>query len=405
MATYNWYAPGSSLSGCPGTAMTGGWYEQGSSTPIVTTYINPNTGKPYTQSELSALAGGTTTTTPTTPTTTTPAATTTTPSTALPTTYMSFASWVGYQGLSLQSLDDMEKGQLRVQYNKWLADLNAGTTAATTTTTPTTPGTTTQDQTWSSLVGLGGGETTAASNSQVPLPSLGNVNVPAPAVTPAPAFELSPEQKAWQEKIGGYISETLEMGGRGIPQETMDLMVGKTIDTLKAKETEDLRVMKNNMERRGITNSGFIFSNEQKIRSGTTIALAKSITDLNIQNQLMKLASFENTMGQAAQFLGYLGEMSQLKYQPAYATWQAQQQANLYQYQAKMELYKTQLVQAYAQQNMQLQAQLNMQAQNDQQAFELQIAEMEIEAANQQAAAEGIGSIFGTTIGAIFGKL
>ena len=393
MATYNYHGQNWSSSGCPGTYLPPGWYS--GITPIAgaTTYNNPTTGKPYTPSELSALAGGTTTTTPTTPTTTTPAATTTTPSTALPTTYMSFASWVGYQGLSLQSLDDMEKGQLRVQYNKWLADLNAGTTAATTTTTPIL-------HQLHQLLQLQQQQPAAITT----LPSLGSINVPAPAVTPAPAFELSPEQKAWQEKIGGYISETLEMGGRGIPQETMDLMVGKTIDTLKAKETEDLRVMKNNMERRGITNSGFIFSNEQKIRSGTTIALAKSITDLNIQNQLMKLASFENTMGQAAQFLGYLGEMSQLKYQPAYATWQAQQQATLYQYQAKMDLYKTQLVQAYNQQNMQLQAQLNMQAQNDQQAFDLQIAEMEIEAANQQAAMEGIGSIFGAIIGGIFGK-
>ena len=357
---YQWHGQTWSSSGCPGTYLAPGWYS--GITPIAgaTTYNNPTTGKPYTPSELSALGGGTTTTT---------IGTTTQTSTSIAPT--------------ASELEAAAAGTLTPKPQPEVGAFVPIAAEGARTRTPATP---------------------ALTPSNIALPSLGSINVPAPAVTPAPAFELSPEQKAWQEKIGGYISETLEMGGRGIPQETMDLMVGKTIDTLKAKETEDLRVMKNNMERRGITNSGFTFSNEQKIRSGTTIALAKSITDLNIQNQLMKLASFENTMGQAAQFLGYLGEMSQLKYQPAYATWQAQQQANLYQYQAKMELYKTQLVQAYAQQNMQLQAQLNMQAQNDQQAFELQIAQMEIEASNQQATAEGIGSIFGAIIGGIFAK-
>jgi hypothetical protein len=311
-----------------------------------------------------------------------------------PTTYMSYASWLGAQGLSKQTLEGGTSATMAA-YNAWLAGLPSATSAATTTPVTTTPVTTTPT-------------TTTPTTTIIPttaMPSLGSINVPAPAVTPAPAYEISPEQKAWEEKVSGYLSETLEMGGRGYSEETMALMTQKTTDTLKAKETEDIRVMRNNMERRGITNSGFVFSNEQKIRSGTTVAIANSITDLNIQNALMKVASFETAMGQAAQFLSYLGEQTQLKNEPAYQTWQAQQQANLYQYQAEIDLYKTQLQQAYAQNNMVLAGQIASAAATQQNAWDVEMAEMEIEAANQQAAAEGAGNLLGTTIGGIFGML
>jgi len=322
---------------------------------------------------------------------------TTTPSTALPTTYMSFASWVGQQGGSMQSMSSEEKAMMHVQYNAWLANLNAGITtpvaetvaatetAAVTTTTPTT---TTLATTHSPSSCAGG---------------LGSTKVPAPAVTPAPPYEISPEQQAWEEKVGGYLTSTLAQGGIGIPEETMALMTQKTTDTLKAKETEDIRVMRNNMERRGITNSGFVFSNEQKIRSGTTMAIANSITDLNIQNSLMKMASFENAMGQAAQFLGYLGEQTQLKNQPAYLTWQAQQQATLYQYQATMDLYKIRIQQAYAQNNMILAGQIAATAAAKLAADNVNLAQMEIDANAQAAKAQGFGNILGIIITGFFG--
>jgi len=191
------------------------------------------------------------------------------------------------------------------------------------------------------------------------------------------------------------------MGGRGIPEETQALMTQQTIDVLKAREQESIRVMKNNMERRGITNSGFTFSNEQKIRSNTTMAIAKSITDLNIQNAFIKMASFENAMGQAAQFLGYLGEMSQLKYQPQFQTWAAQQQATLYQFQARMDIYKTQLQQAYQQQNIILQGQITSQLNAEQNVFEKWKIETELEAQKAAAQAQGAGQLFGASIGAI----
>ena len=53
---------GSSFSGCPGTALVSGYYEYGSSTPVITGYANPATGKGWTPAELSAFmqGGGTT---------------------------------------------------------------------------------------------------------------------------------------------------------------------------------------------------------------------------------------------------------------------------------------------------------------------------------------------------------
>ena len=224
-------------------------------------------------------------------------------------------------------------------------------------------------------------------------------NIPAPVVTPAPPFVISPEQQAWQDEISEQIGAWVGAGGYGIPEETQKLMIQQESETLKAKEKEDIRVMRNNMERRGITNSGFVYSNEQNIRSNTTLALARSINNIQIQSALMKMASFEKAMGAASQFLGYLGEMSALKYQPEFATWQAEQQAKLYQYQAQMDLYKLKLQQCYNQQNLILAGNIAAQAAAQQHQWDTEIAQMEIEAANQQAMYSGVGGILSWIVG------
>jgi len=311
-----------------------------------------------------------------------------------PTKYMSFASWIGYYGANLHNLSDREKDRRRTEYQTWLS----GITTTPTTTTPTTTPTTTTPTTTTPVVA-------APAVAAPALPSLGDINVPAPAVTPAPPYEISPAQTAFEEMVGGKITDWVEAGGYGIPEETQAQMIQQQTDVIKAGEAESLRVMKNNMERRGITNSGFIFAGEQAIRSNTSKTIAAGIADIQIKSALMKLASFEVAMGQAAQFLGYLGEMSALKYQPVFQTWAAQQQANLYQYQAKMDIYKTQLQQAYQQQNLILAGNIAAEAAEQQHIWDVEITEMEIEAANQQAAAEGAGKVFGTTLGWIFGKI
>ena len=66
---------------------------------------------------------------------------------------------------------------------------------------------------------------------------------------------------------------------------------------------------------------------------------------------------------------------------------------------------KMKLAQAYAQQNIKLQGQISKQLAAQNFGYDVQLAEMTIEAANQQAAASGMGQIFGAIIGVIFGKI
>jgi len=337
-----------------------------------------------------------------------------------PTSYMSFASWVGKTSwVSLQSLEGVEKAEARGEYNRWLAGISATPTTTTpTTTTPTagaggaTAPTTSVSPEYDAWLAerdrlkaeheakIAGG--TAPTPTGTTPAAITTPTVTAPTVTPAPPYEISPAQKAFEEMYGGKVTEWVEAGGYGIPEETQAQMIQAQTDVLKAKETEDIRVMRNNMERRGITNSGFVFSNEQAIRSNTSVTLANSIRDVQINSALMKLASFEKAMGAAGQFLGYLSEQSQLKYQPEFATWQAQQMANMQKWQAEIDIYKMAINQAYQQQNLTLQAQLTSQLSAQQHGYDIELAQMEIDATQEMAKAEGKGAISGTIVTGLF---
>ena len=250
----------------------------------------------------------------------------------------------------------------------------------------------------------GGGTATSTTSTTSTFGGGAAAGIPAPEVSPAPAYEISPEQQAFEDMYGGKLTDWVEAGGYGIPEETQNLMIQQQTDSLKAREQENIRVMRNNMERRGITNSGFTFANEQNIRSNTSVAIAGAIADVQIKSALMKMSSFEKAMGQAGQFLGYLSEQSQLQYQPEFATWQAEQMAKLQGWQAKMDVYKMELNQAYQTQNMKLEAQLQSQLNTQQHAWDIELAEMEIEANQQIAMSQGAGNLFGTILGFIFGK-
>jgi len=238
--------------------------------------------------------------------------------------------------------------------------------------------------------------------SGVPCSISGKTAVTPMTVTPAPAYEISPEQKAWEELYGGKLTDWVEAGGYGIPEETQKLMIQQQTDTLKATEAENLRVMRNNMERRGITNSGFVFAAEQTIHSNTTKALAGAIADVQIKSALMKMASFEVAMGQAGQFLGYLSEQSQLKYAPEFATWQAEQMSKMAAWQETMDRQKMAINQCYQTQNIRLQAQLQSQLAEQQHGYDIELAEMELDAAQESAKAEAKGSISGTIVTGLF---
>jgi hypothetical protein len=220
-----------------------------------------------------------------------------------------------------------------------------------------------------------------------------------PKVDAAPAYQQSPEELAWQETYGGKVEDWVNAGGYGIPEETQELMGEQLTDVLKANEEEQIRVMKNEMERRGITNSGLLFSETQKIKANTTQQIAKGITDIKIQSALMKMASFEQAMGQAGQYLNYLSNQTQLKYAPEFATWQAKQEAKLMAWQENMDRQKLAIEQAYQQQNMQLEYELTSQLNKQQFQYEKELTQMEIEANEKAAMWGGIGQLFGFLFG------
>ena len=163
-----------------------------------------------------------------------------------------------------------------------------------------------------------------------PVPTLETPTMP--EVPTVPPYEKSPEQIAWEEEYGVDLKEWREAGGYGIPEDIQTKMIQKETDILKAREAENIRVMKNNMERREITNSGFVFANEQTIKSNTTVAIANNIRDVQISSALMKMASFEKAMGASAQFIGYLANESLKAYAPKLAQWEKEAQYRLTEY-------------------------------------------------------------------------
>jgi len=230
------------------------------------------------------------------------------------------------------------------------------------------------------------------------------VEVPAPVVTPAPAYEVSPELQGMMDLYGSKLTDWVTSGGYGLSPEVQSQMIQVQTDTLKARETENIRVMRNNMERRGITNSGFLIAAENQIHSNTSVAIAGAIADVQIKSALMKMASFEKGMGAMAQFLGFLSEQSQLAYAPEFATWQAEQLSNLQHWQGQLDILKIDLNAAYQTQNTELQAELTSELTEQQHGYDIELAEMEIEANQKVAMAQGIGGIFGTVLGFLFGK-
>lgn len=226
--------------------------------------------------------------------------------------------------------------------------------------------------------------------------------IPLPVVTPAPAYEISPELQEAMDLYGDTLTDWVTSGGYGLSPEVQAQMIQQQSDMLKGREAENIRVMKNNMERRGITNSGFLQSAENQIHSNTTVDLAGAIADVQIKSALMKMASFEKGMGAMAQFLGFLSEQSQLAYQPEFATWQAEQMATMQHWQAQMDVYKMELNQSYQTQNLQLQAQLESQLNEQQHEYDIELAGMEIEAAQEMAKQEATGSISGSLVTGLF---
>jgi len=359
-----WYGTAYNCAADPSKSHGVGWYQDGQL--LASTYKNPATGAAYTPQELSGLIGGGATT-PTGGTT---------PTGEIPGAPPELATDIpGYKPPAPPESPTEDIYHWNPVTKAWVTDVSklpeGGNYSHEGAVAPTRP--------------------------TAPTPTFGEgavAGIPTPEVTPAPPYEISPEQQAFEDMYGGKLTDWVESGGYGIPEETQNLMIQKQTDSLKARETENIRVMRNNMERRGITNSGFV----------TSVAIAGAIADVQIKSALMKMSSFEKAMGQAGQFLGYLSEQSQLKYQPEFATWQAEQMAKMQVWQGKMDIMKMEINQAYQTQNMQLQAQLTSQLNQQQHQYDIELAEMELEANQKAATAQGAGNLFGTILGFIFGK-
>jgi len=376
--TYKYHGQVWSSTGCPGTYNAPGWYS--GDTLITSNYINSSTGKPYTPSELQLLqSGGNSSYT-----------TNIGGNSSAPTQPSGSAAQIWLNGEAIGTTPQGFEQMSQKEQESWIKE-NLGVDVSGqmwgyAPYTQFTPTTRPQDDTGCSSGSCGG-----------------KTNIKAPEVSPAPAYEKSPEQIAWEEQFSGKLQDWLESGGYGIPEETQKQMIQQQTDVIKANEKEALRLMKNNLERRGITNTGFQIAFEQQIKSNTSKTLANSIRDIQIQNTLLKLASFERAMGVTAQYLGYLSTQSQLAYQAEYATWQAEQLAKIQAWQAQIDFKKMQLAQCYQQQNLKLSAQLQSQLAQQQHQYDLELAQMEIEASQRAAAAEGAGNLFGTIIGAFLG--
>ena len=358
-----WYSTAYECKEDPSKSHGVGFYWQGQL--ISTSPTNPTTGKPWTIADVS----GETPTGGTTPT----------GQAAIegeaPPSMPNYQEWLNtnYPGATPEELTGVHQ-----EYVDWITS-QGGTIGATALTPPTMPTTT---------------PTTPAA-----LPAFGETGIPTAEVTPAPAYEMSPEEKAWREEYSTKLTDWAKEG-YGIPEETQAKMIQIQTDALKAREQENIRVMKNNMERRGITNSGYVQANENQIHANTTVAIAGAITDVQIKSELMRMESFERAMGASAQFLGYLSEQSQLKYAPGFATWTAEGIAKLQAWQAEVDVMKMAINQAYQTQNIELTGQIQSELAEQTHGYNVELAEMEIEMNQEIAKAEGAGNLLGTASGA-----
>ena len=135
----------------------------------------------------------------------------------------------------------------------------------------------------------------AAEPTEPTMPIFGEgavAEIPTPAITPAPPYVKTEEQIKFEENLSTILTDWVTSGGYGLAPEIQAQMIQKQTDTLKAREQEAIRVMKINMHRRGLTNTGYIQSNINMITSNTSVAIAGAIADVQIKSALMKMASF-----------------------------------------------------------------------------------------------------------------
>jgi hypothetical protein len=250
------------------------------------------------------------------------------------------------------------------------------------------------------VVGTGGWGTNAPQPYNVGAPAIKAPEFKMPSweefsgqIPAAPAYKPSAETLAWQERIGGNLENILEQGGIGIPEETKEQLYLREAETINASTTQAIKNLEDEMAAKGMSNSGLAFSEKMKLQAKGDIARANVMRDVEIQDAMMKLASYENALALSVQFVSYLSEESWRAYQPKLATWEA-----------KVTFYRDAIQQAYYEHNLALTHQYNMELAQFEADTNLQMAEMELEAQNQAAKSQGIGYVIGAVLGGIFGS-
>ena len=237
----------------------------------------------------------------------------------------------------------------------------------------------------------------------VPIPGYDPNAIQPVDIDEAPAYEQSQAQQEWARMQAEAIANIVNQQGIGIDEATQQLMKQQTWDLLKADRDEKLRRLNQNMETRGITSSGLRISEEMKIHANATRSLAASVTEVKIKSAFLKMASFENALGLSAKFLDYLDVQDQLRYAPKLATWSKRADAKIAAMAASVEVYKVNLQQAYAVNNMNTAAKIEAQFATQQNAWNVEAAEIEMEFATEQAKLDRNANIMGTILGGISG--
>ena len=207
-----------------------------------------------------------------------------------------------------------------------------------------------------------------------------------------PPYKPTAELEQLSKQVGGAISDIIEQKGIGMGEETKEQLFLREAEIINASTAQAQRNLEDRMAAQGLSDSGMAFSEGMKLASKSTIAMANVMRDVAIQDSLMKIASYQNALGLGVQFLSYLSEESWRQYQPI-----------LYQWQAKVDMYKLAITDAYNKQNLALAHQWDMELAKFQAQTQKELAQMEIDAAAKAAKKKNFWDIVGTGLGIFTG--
>jgi len=349
--TYQWYETAYECAADPSKSHGVGWYFNGQL--VASTYNNPSTGAKYTPQELGALGGG-------------GAVARDTGGSTIPTTSQleaytppTLTEGVGPGGLTYeQYLAQAPEGVSAADVEaSWLRKVNAPQHVGETRVTPSTS-------------------------------SLENLQVPqAPTLPP---YKPTAELEKLSSQVGGAISGIIEQGGMGMGEDTKEQIFLREAEIINANTAQANKNLEDKMAAQGLSNSGMAFSEGMKLASKSTIAMANVMRDVEIQDSLMKVASYQNALGLGVQFLSYLSEESWRQYQPTILNWQA-----------KVDMYKLAITDAYNKQDLAQAHQWDMELAQFTASTQIQLTQMTIDAAADAASKKTFWDILGTGLGIV----